>query len=110
MIDIGEVAADVGLKDVGGLAGEVGEAFQGAVGAVADAVGVGVGDEAALEDGLNNIAKGVMNHSVAVGCGGDPAWFWVVDFKVEIVAGLVGLSLEFGLELEDFCFKIEIKS
>ena len=80
------------------------------MGAVADSVGVGVMDEAALEDGLDNIAEGMMNNPVAVGCGGNPARLWIVDFKVKVVAGLIGSGLEFGLELEDFCFKILVES
>ena len=80
------------------------------MGTVADAVGVGVMDESALEDGLDDVAEGVMNNPIAVRCGGNPAGLGVIDFKVEIVAGLIGSGLKFGLELEDFCFKVLVKS
>ena len=68
-VDAGEVFSDVALQDVAMGAGEVGEAAQGAVGAVAEAVGVGVADEGALEDGHNDVAESVMHDPIAIGSG-----------------------------------------
>ncbi|MFM2431012.1 MAG: hypothetical protein RLZZ511_2225 [Cyanobacteriota bacterium] len=71
VVDAGEVAADVALEHVSVGFDEMGEMFECAVGAVAFAVGVGVMDEGALEDGGDDVAEGVVNDSVAVGCGGN---------------------------------------
>ena len=100
MVDVGEVAADVGLEDVDVFACEVGEAAEGAVGAFVFAVGVAVVDEGSIEDGLDDVAEGVVDDAIAVGCGGNPAGFGFVDFKVTIFTGFVGFVLEFGLDLD----------
>ena len=110
MIDVGEVAADVGLEDVSVFACEVGESAEGAVGAFVFAVGVAVVNEGLLEDGLDDVAEGVVDDTIAVGCGGDPAGFGFVDFKVTIFAGFVGFVLEFGLDLDQVVFEVMVEA
>jgi hypothetical protein len=88
---------------------EVGEALEGAVGAVACAVGVGVFDEGALYGWHDDLANGVVNYSIAVGCSGDEARFGFVDLKVTVGTGLIGLGFEFVLEFEEFRFQIVMK-
>ena len=104
VIDIGEVAADVALKDVLVGPSKVGEALEGAVGAVACAVGVGVFDEGMFYGWHYDLADGAMNHSVAIRCGGNEAGFGFVDLEVAVGTGLIGLGFEFVLEFEEFGF------
>ena len=60
--------------------------------ALADAVGVAVGDEAALEERLDDVAQRVVDHPIAKGRGADLAPFRLVDGKVHVGAGAVGLG------------------
>lgn len=104
VIDIGEVAADIALKNVGMRPGKVSEALECPVGAVADAVGVGVLNEGPFDRRHDDLANGMMHHSIAIGCSGDEARFGFVDLKGAIGTGLIGLGFEFVLEFEEFGF------
>lgn len=110
MIDAGEVFADVALEDVATGPGEAGELAEGAVGAIADAVGVGVMNEDALEDGGDDGADGVMNYAVSVGCGGDHARFGGLDLEGGVGTGAVGLGVELVLELDEVGFEAVVEA
>ena len=63
------------------------------MGALADAVGIAVVDEAALEDGLADRMPGMVNHSVPEGGRGDHAVFGVEDLELPVAPGAVGTAL-----------------
>ena len=104
VIDAGEVFFEIALQDVAMGAGKVGEAFECPVGAKANPIGVGVGNEGALEGGHDDVAEGVMDHSIAVGGGGDHPGFGFHDAEGAIGSGLVGFGVQFVLELGKFAF------
>ena len=60
MVDGGEESADVALEHEGVAAGELGEAVEGRMRALAYPACVAVADEASLEDGLDLAAKGMV--------------------------------------------------
>ncbi len=59
------------------------------VGALADPVGVGIGDEAALEERLDDVAQRVVDDPVAERGGGDQSPFGLVDVEGVVATGLV---------------------
>ena len=109
VIDIGEVAADIALEDVGVRPSKVSKALECSVGAVADAVGVGVLNEGPFDRGHDDLANGMMHDSIAVGCGGDEARLRFVDLEGAIGTGLIGLGFEFVLEFEEFGFEVVVE-
>lgn len=109
VIDGWIVFADVALQDVGMAAGQVGEVPQGAVGAKADAVGVGMVNQGFFQDGGDDGAEGVVDDPVGVGGGGDQATFGLEDFEGVVGAGAIGLGGEFGLQLDQLCIKVVVE-
>ena len=109
MIDAGEVFADVALEDVATGPGEAGEAAEGTMGAIANAVGVGVVDEDTLEDGGDDGAEGVVDDSIAVGCGGNHAGFGGLDLEGGVGTGAVGLGVELVLEFDELGFEVVVE-
>ena len=67
VIDAWEIFLDVALQDIFTGSDKVREASDGFVSAVADAIGIGIGNEASLDEGSDYIAKGVMYYSVTIG-------------------------------------------
>ena len=58
-----KVFLDVALEHIVTGAHEVNESAQGAVGAIANAVGIRVVNKGALEEGLNDVAEGMVNYA-----------------------------------------------
>ncbi len=85
------------------------EAMQGAVGAIAHAVGVGVVDEGALEQRGNNGAEGVVNHAIGVGRGRDDARLGFKYLEGAVGSGLVTLGLELSLQGQQVGFQAIVK-
>lgn len=108
-MNAGEITADVALEDVFVFADAVAVVTQCAVGAFIFSVGVAVVDEGALEDGLDDLAKSVMDNSIAVGCGRNNPRLGFVNLEVVIFAGLVCFLLKLGLEFEKVVFESMIK-
>ncbi len=73
MVDGGKELAHVQRQDVGVAAQVVRAAVEGAVRTLALAVGVGVVDEAALEERLDDVDQGVVYNAIAERGGGDQA-------------------------------------
>ena len=71
MIDVGEVAADVAMKDVFMTPTKLREFTEGGVGAIADTVCERVGIKGGFKDGIDDFEKGVMDYSVSIRCGRD---------------------------------------
>lgn len=69
-IDTWEIFLDVALQDIFSRSDKMCEASDGFVSAVADAIGIGVGNEASLDEGSDDIAEGVMYYSVTIWGGG----------------------------------------
>ena len=78
-----------GCLYVGILAGEFLGAVERGVRAFANAAGIRVVNEAALEDRLDDVAQCVVDHAIAEGRGRDQARLGIVDAEVEILAGPV---------------------
>ena len=81
MIDAGKELADVALQHIGGVPRQLLRAIQGAMRALADAVGIRICDKCAFEDGLNEVTERVMNHPVAEGCSGDQPTLGLMNVK-----------------------------
>ena len=100
MIQRGEVLDDIHAQHVAIAPGELLQPVDGPVRAFADPVGVAVGDEARLEQRLDDVAQRMVHHPIAKGRGADLAAFRLVDGKVGVRAGAVGLGAQLGLELD----------
>ncbi len=109
MINAGEIFAHVALENVATAAGELDEALEGAVGAVAGAVGVAIGDEAALDGGHDDVAEGMVDNAVPVGGSGDEARLGVEDAEGAVATRSVGVGLELLLEAEEVAFEVVVK-
>jgi len=105
-----EELPDVALEDVGEAAGEFLAAVQRPVGAFADPVGVGIGNERALKEGLDDPYQGVVDDPVPEGGGGDEAALRVVDVEGVVRAGLIGLEHQFPLQFQQVGFQVKLKS
>jgi hypothetical protein len=100
---------NIALQYVAIVAGEVGEALEGAMGAVAHSVCIRVADEAALEDRHDYLAEGVVNYSIEVWCSGNNAGLRFKYFKGAVFAGLVAAGSELGLEGYEVAFEVVVK-
>ena len=105
VVDRREELLDVALQDVAVAAGERRAAVEGAVRALADAVGVAVGDEAALEDRLDEVAQRVVDDAVAERRGGNQAALGFVDVERDVRAGAVSVREQLFLKLEEVVFQ-----
>jgi len=76
-----------------------------AVRAFVDAIGVGIKNEAALEERTDDVDERVVHDAVAKGGGADHARFRLVNFKRRIVAGLISLRLQFFLQAPKIFFE-----
>lgn len=109
MVDAGKVFADVALENVGAGSGKLGETMEGAVGAKAPAIGIGIENEGAFKNGPDDVAEGVVNYAVTVGCSGNGAGFGVADAKGTIGSGLIGFGLEQMLDVAEFLFEVVVE-
>jgi hypothetical protein len=75
----------------------------------AEAVGIAIGNKTGLEQGLDDIAKGVMHHAIPKRCCADLAGFGVVNHKVDISAGPIGESRQFVLQRQESVGKLVFK-
>ena len=98
VVDGGEELLHVAREHVAVTAGELLAAVQRGVGALADAVGVAVVDEAALEDGFDHVAQGVVHHAVAEGRCADEAALGFVDEEAGVAAGPVAVLDQLRLD------------
>ncbi len=80
---------DIGLKNIGIAAGERLRPIEGAVGTLANPIGVAVVDEHALVDRLNEVAQSVMNDAIAERSGADLALLGVVAGAAEDYLGFL---------------------
>ena len=106
VVDGGEVAEDVAAEHVPAAVAELLVAGHRAVGAFPLPVGVGVEDEAALEDGLRDRAEGVVDDPVAEGRRRDHAVLGVEDLDHGVAARPVAARPEFPLEAQDLLLQI----
>ena len=109
MIDVGEVATDVAMKNVLMTATELCKFTEGGMGAMADSVCERVGIEGGFKDGIDDFEKGMMDYSVSIGCGRNESWFGFVNVEGCGSSGLIGSGSEFVLKLENFTFKVVVK-
>jgi hypothetical protein len=63
--------------------------FDGRVRAFTDAIGKAVGDEQALETRLDQVAQGVVHHTVTKGRGADGPPLGFVDDEVHVTAWFI---------------------
>lgn len=98
VIDRGEVLLDVAFEEVARRFLEPVKPYDRAVCPLADATRVRVGDEASLEDGLENAAQRVMDNSVSERGRRDEARFGLVDGEGAIRAGFVAAGNQLVLE------------
>lgn len=108
-MNAGEVAADVALQDIFVFANALTVVTQCAVSAFIFSVGVAVVDEGALKNRLDDLAEGVVDNSIAVGCGGNNSRFGFVNLKVVVFAGLVCFLLELSLEFQEIVFETVVE-
>ncbi len=98
MVDRWEELAHVTTQRVAILTSKVLAAVQGAMGAFAHPVGVAVVDETPLEDGLDDVAQGVVDDSISERSGADQPPLGLEDEEAVIRARLVGLGHQFLLQ------------
>ncbi len=99
VIYAGEELAYITGEHIGIATGKVGAAVQGPMGALAHPVGVGIVDETAFKDGLDDLAESVVDDPVTEGRGGDEAALGLVDVEAMVRARAIGLGEQFILEL-----------
>jgi hypothetical protein len=106
VIDGGKVEADIGLEHPAVLAAGPGKAAQGAVGAVALAVGIAGGAEAPLQGQSDHGDQGVVHHPIAEGCRTHQAGLGLTDGELAIGARGIGEALQLVLQPEQLGFKV----
>jgi hypothetical protein len=109
MVNAGEELFDIALEYIAVSPGQESTAIQSSMGALADAVSIAVVNKAALEDGLDDVADGVVYNAVTEGSGGYEAAFRLVDVEAVIGAGLIGPGSQFFLKLEQVGLPIELE-
>ena len=110
MVDGGKELLDIALQHIAMAAGEVLAAVQRPMGAFAHAVGVGVVDEAALEERLHNIAERMVHHPITKGRGRNQPPLGFVDGEAGIGAGAIGFFGQFGLDLQQILRRIHLEA
>jgi hypothetical protein len=106
MVNGRKILSDIQFQNAGvprASAPGVGEGF---VSSKAGAAGEGVGNEAAFEDGLEDIGESVVHHAVPERRGGDEARFGVDDAEGAVGARAVGADGELALEAVQFGFEV----
>lgn len=109
LIDAGKILLDIALEHVPVFAGKGRVTVNRGMGSFAFAAGVRIEDKAAVEQGLDHIAKGMMHHPVAVWCRADQPYLRIIDGKIVIVAMPVSLFHQLPLQAQKLFFKTEIK-
>jgi hypothetical protein len=109
-IEAGEELPDVTLQEVPVAAGKTLGTVQGAVGALANPVGIGVWDEQPLEDRLDQIAQSMVHHPIAEGGGRDQAPLGLVNVEAGILPRLVGKRAQLLLQLDELIFQAIFES
>ena len=97
MVYAGKALADVTLQHVAMLASEGLAAIQRAVSTLAQAIGIAVVDEAALEERPNDAHQRMVDHPVTEGSGGDEARLGLRDAETAVGSGTVAAIPQFGL-------------
>ncbi len=67
MVDRGKVFFQIALQNVGIRSGKLRKPLQGAMGAIAHPISVGIGNKAILKPGNDDVAKGVMDDPIGIG-------------------------------------------
>lgn len=112
VVDASEIAGDVALEHVAfalAVAHEAAVALDGAVLAAGPDAGVGVGDEAALEDRVHYAHDRVVEHPVAEGGGADLAPLRVGDEKAPVRAPAVGARLDLAAGRKQARLEVELE-
>lgn len=89
---------------------ELPEPHKRGVGALALAAGIGVMDEALVEQRLDHVDQHVMNHPVAVGCGRDQPFFGILNDEVVIWAVMVGLVYKFFMKPKEILLQVHVEN
>ena len=105
MIDTGKELPDVAWQHVGVVSRQLLGAIQGAMCALADAVGIRIGDKCAFEDGFDKVTERVMDHPVAEGCSRDQPTLGLMNVKAVIQPRLVGIGAQLRLQVEQVIFQ-----
>ena len=100
VVDRGKVLADIGAQHVRVLPREVLAALDGAMGALAEAVGVAVRNEDPFESCFDGGAKGVMDDTVAKAGSADAAALGLVDHEMGVGPRPVFAEQQLALQLE----------
>ena len=79
MVEAGEKLAQIALQHVAKAPRKSLRSIQGTMGAFFNAVGIGIEDEAAFKDGLDNITECMMDHAVTERSRGDQTSFGFVN-------------------------------
>jgi len=109
VVNAGEVLFDVAFQHIFVGMHKLGEPIHGGMSSLAFTTGVGIMDKNALENRLDDIAKGVMHDAVSERRGTNHAGFGVVDSEGAVSARTIRLGLEFLLKREEFCFDAVVK-
>jgi hypothetical protein len=100
VVNRGEVLFYVHLEDIGETFLEFRESHNGGMSTLSLPRRVGVEDEGAFEDGLDDVAERMVDDPVAEGSGGDEALLGFIDSKGPVEAGLVGPGAELVAEID----------
>ena len=109
VINAGEELAHIALQDIGKAPRQRLCAVQGAMGTLAEAIGIGVGDKTAFKDRLDEVAERMVHDTVTKGRGGDEASFGFVDVKVGIRARTISAVAQARLQGEQMVFETVLK-
>ena len=109
VVHAGEEMNQVALQHVWIAAGEHLAAIQRPVGALAHATGVGIVDEAGLEDRLDDAHQSVVDDAVTEGGGGDDARLGIADGEMGVWARPIGLGQQRLLQTEQVGLQLALK-
>jgi hypothetical protein len=105
VVDTRKELTDISLESILVPAGIELGAVQGAVGTLANAIGVAIRQEGPLKHRLDNVAQGMVDHPVAKRRGADEAALGFVDVKANIRAWAVAALGQLGPERHQIFFE-----
>lgn len=109
MVNRGEVFPDVAFEHIFIVFAILRAAVQCPVRTFVVPVGKAVEDKRFFENRLNHLADGMVHYPVAVRCRADKAGFGVGDSESTVIAGRIGMGVEFVPEGKNLFFKVEVK-
>jgi hypothetical protein len=107
VVDARKISDDVALEDVATLSGKGLIAVHRGMGSLSFSTGIGIKDKSLLEDGFNDVAKGVVNHAVPERCRANQPFLGVMYGELGVGPRPVGLLQKLALQTDEFGLQVK---